>query len=281
MCPTTPLLSFDMQLNGQGSSFNNIKHSKPSSSSPLLNPDFGCSLETSTGLYQLWEKKPSGGGALSTAYYTSNRWNKGTPKSFRNTLMCSLIKNLSLSSDRYNYSFIWKNIYHAATEQTASSNKCLLNEHMRKHKSGVLYNAHTKRHLRASRPLILNAHMQISKKKKMPEFSSYGRRWSRPLRWKLLFGLGKRDGRIGGWLFILNKNALKELQKKEHHRVRYSKKTKISQQPCFWVLVPLPLGMWLRESYSTNLGSSFLVKRKAGVNVLDQPPIEILLLPKS
>lgn len=32
MCTTTPLLSFDMQLNGQGSSSNNIQHSKPSSS---------------------------------------------------------------------------------------------------------------------------------------------------------------------------------------------------------------------------------------------------------
>lgn len=45
-------------------------------------------------------------------------------------------------------------------------------------------------------------------------------------------GLGKRDGRIGDCLFILNKNALKGLQKKERHIVRYSKKTKISQQPC-------------------------------------------------
>lgn len=97
---------------GQNSSFSKVQNSKPLGSSQPSNSDFGYSLEPSTGLYQLCGWGWGGGrgasfgtGALSTTTLTTQATNS---KSLRNTLMCLLIKNLALPSDRYNFSLSGK-----------------------------------------------------------------------------------------------------------------------------------------------------------------------------
>lgn len=129
MCRKTPLLSFNMQLNGQGSSFNNIQHSKPSSSLISLWIQTLAVAWSPALVFISCEKKSllvEGHSALHATQAKDGT--KELQSHLETLLMCLLIKNLSLSSDRYNYSFIWKNIYHAVTEQIASSNKHLLNE---------------------------------------------------------------------------------------------------------------------------------------------------------
>lgn len=167
MSPTIPLLPLDTQLNGGGSSFSKVLNSK----STILSA-FEPGLCRHPG-DQHWSlsvvrKKALWWRALDTTRQHNQK--KRTPSHLETLLTCSLIKNLAGSSERYNYYFIWKNIYHANTEQIASSNKCLLNEH--ENIWAVLtVSTHTKRHLRVSNPSIL---LYVCKFPNMPEFSSYG-----------------------------------------------------------------------------------------------------------